>query len=302
MRMEAAELGRDRTELDGCRRYLPIMMVFDTRARILKWEPTDDWEPAARAQQKENQSQIREAILHQYGVLHSDYKIANFVDLDAQPFSVVTSHNEILRQSRNAFVSGSYFPALVGAATLGERIFNELIITLRDEPIYASDPMTKKVAGKGNIDDWSRAIRVLTSWKLLTEDAKSAYKKLAGIRVKAVHYLSPDLSHSAREDALHAIFLVQKIIEELFSPIGGPPRFISGTQGASFISTEFEATPFFQYFFKPACVLVSPSHELRPGLEPKSFIAYDDVDYGMTEVGVALSDQEFAHRRNNMPN
>lgn len=125
MQMTPVELGRLRTEDDGCRRYRPVAISFDTRANLLSVVIDESWEPKAKELWARNQRLVREGLLHEFGVDDGDRKIEDFIAVGPAPWSVIASHNMILNQVRRAFVLGSYYPALVGAAGLGERILNE---------------------------------------------------------------------------------------------------------------------------------------------------------------------------------
>jgi hypothetical protein len=57
--------------------------------------------------------------------------VKNATDLGAKSFSLVAYHNDFHEQARRSFVAGSYYPALVAACALGERILNHLLLDLR---------------------------------------------------------------------------------------------------------------------------------------------------------------------------
>jgi hypothetical protein len=60
----------------------------------------------------------------------------------AAPSSVVALHNIHLTQVRAAFVGMNYYPALLGASGLGERILNQLVLTLRRTTPTTRQPST----------------------------------------------------------------------------------------------------------------------------------------------------------------
>ena len=106
----------------------------------------EEWEPNVKQQWMENKKRLREALLHEFGVLDGDRKIDDFADMGSAPWSIIAQHNDLLSDVRAAFASGHYYSALLGAAGLGERILNELILRLR--PYFADHPATRYVAGK----------------------------------------------------------------------------------------------------------------------------------------------------------
>ncbi len=124
-------------------------MTFDTRPYVLGMEIDDSWEDAVKEQWQEAKRGIRERVLYEFGVEDYDRKLADFLAIGAQPWSVVAMHNRNLRAIRNAFVAGAYYPALLGAVGLGERILNQVILELRDA--LADHPATKPVATKQGV-------------------------------------------------------------------------------------------------------------------------------------------------------
>lgn len=159
MPMVAVELGRQRTPSDGCRRYRPLSVTFDTRPVVLAQTIEDHWEPRVKEQWRTNQRFIREGLLHEFGVEDGDRKIADFLAVGPAPWSVSAMHNLVLAEVRRAFVGGAYYPALLGAAGLGERILNQLMLELRDD--FSEHAATARVAGKGSVDNWTVLIQVL---------------------------------------------------------------------------------------------------------------------------------------------
>lgn len=126
---------------------------------MLSVEIEPDWDPAIREQWITNQRRGREVLLHEFGVLDGERKIADYIALGASPFSVMALHNLHLAQVRSAFTLGAYYPALVGAGSLGERLLNHLILALCND--YADNPATSRVATTESIADWRRAIGAL---------------------------------------------------------------------------------------------------------------------------------------------
>lgn len=98
----------------------------------------EQWEERAKALHIESRNKVIERLKAEYGERHHAQVIQNTKDLGAKAFSVVSYHNAMHEQARRAFVSGLYFPALLAACALGERILNHLIIDLRDQ--YKTSP------------------------------------------------------------------------------------------------------------------------------------------------------------------
>jgi hypothetical protein len=297
--MQQVQRGRQRTEADGCRRYLPNAAIsFDTRAHVLTDEIKSDWEPEVIAQHEENRRQIRMGLIHEFGNAEHERKIADFGALGAAPWSVIDRHNLFMRQIRDAFAFGAYYPALVGACALGERLLNELVIRLRGE--YSSHPATAKVATQRTFNDWILCIEALFKWGVLDDPLATKLNNLRKFRNRSVHYGAHLIESDARDDALHAVLLIQEVIEGLFKPHGGPPRFIAGTSGHTFLSLRAESEPFTREFLLPASILVSPNFEMRWNVDKGWFDVFDDENY--QDEFSTLTDEEFAdHRRSPRP-
>lgn len=285
------ELGQERGPDDGWKRYTPIAHSFDTRASMLVTEIQDHWEPQVQEQWRETHKGVRESIVHEYGVADFEEKIQNFVDLGAAPWSVLGLHNLHLKQVRDAFVSKSYYPALVGASGLGERILNHLVLALRDE--YSEHEATRHVSKKESIDDWNKCVKALSGWGVFDVETGRDYLALMRMRHGAVHY-RPELDFDdAREPALEAVKLLCSLVERVFNSIGKDGHYFAGPIGRAYVRLDSESDPFVRQFILPACALVSPRFRFVANSgSPGGFDAYDDPELGKGEQ--PLTDLEFA--------
>lgn len=287
------EFGRERTARDGCRRYIPHAISFNTRARILTDEINPDWDPDIVAQHEENRRQARMRIIHEFGNADHERKIQDYGELGPAPWSVLDQHNEFMTQVRDAFAFGAYYPALVGACALGERLLNELVIRLRDS--YRPHPATVEVATRKTFSDWVVCIKALFEWGVLDDSVATKLYELRRLRNRSVHYGKHIAGSDAREDALQAVLLVQEIVQDLFIPHGGPPKFISGVSGHSFLALESEDRPFIREFILPASLLVSPNFVMEYNSKAGWFDVFDDDTY--QDEFPTLTDDEFADHR-----
>lgn len=272
------------------RRYLSWGHDFDTRAVLLREEINDSWEENVKELHRSNQKSIRAELAFEFGQATIDQKIRNFIDLDTKPFSIISYHNAFFHQVRQAFVIGSYYPALVGACTLAERILNHLIIDLR--PHYRSTPEYARIYRKRSFDDWRIPIDVLESWGVLLPEAAKEFRHLLPLRHRSVHF-NPDTYARLREDSLSAIRYLRSIIETQFGSFALRPWFIPGTRGHVFIKKEWEDHPFIKTYFLPNCPFVGPLFAMKHG--PGGWSWHDYADYGSGD----LSDEEFAEAYNN---
>lgn len=289
VRMEQTEPGRPRTDTDGCRRYLPIAVTFDTRNLLLDEEPTSVYEQRIIDQLRRNQAAVRMDLLAHLGTSNGEAKIDNYRAMGPAPWSIAFEHNTALAQIRSAFAHGDFYPALVGSCALGERIFNELISVLLDD--YINHPRTTKRAKQRRpLTDWGSAISLLHGWGVLDDHLRDTYLELERRRHESVHF-DADVDVEVSEPALAALQNVQEIIAGIFNTHSGPPRFIAGTLGHSFISLEAEQLPLLRRVFLPRSTLVSPRFEMVPGrtLGEALWTVLDDADYDPTP----LTDEEF---------
>lgn len=227
-------------------------------------------------------------LIHQFGADSYEQKIQNFIDLGSEPWSVVALHNVYLAQVRAAFLGMSYYSALLGACGLGERILNQLVLTLRSD--YADHDATKQVADKQSFDNWTVCIKALQGWSVFTDEIAADFTTLMRRRHGAVHYRSELDSGDARCAALEAVRLLGQLIEAVFAPIGQRRYYFSGPIGRSYVRLGSEAEPFVKRFVLPTCVLVSPTFRFVPAAG--RFDVYDDPNYGVGEP--PLSDEQFA--------
>lgn len=270
-------------------------MSFDTRSSQITNEINADWEPEVITQHENNRQRVRVQLIHEYGNADHDRKIEDYAALGSAPWSAVDRHSLFLDQVRDSFTFGAYYPALVGACALGERILNEMVIRLRGS--YATHPATTKaVAINKSFPDWATCIDALVKWGVIDDPLGTKFNNLRKFRNRSVHYGTHLADSDARDDALTAIMLIQDIIQLLFQPYGGPPRFIVGTSGHTFLSLSSENEPFVREFLLPRAVLVSPTFDMPFNMAEGWFDVLDDETY--QERFPTLNDEEFAkHRR-----
>lgn len=283
-------LGSPRTVEDGCRRYRPIALTFDARNTTLEHEIGDDWDPDIQKQWRSNQASIRMGLLGELGTVGGESKIENYVLMGSAPWSIIFRHNQMLAQIRGAFAHGDFYPALLGACGLGERLLNELLNVLRSD--YLNHPATTRRIRNGDvITHWGTAVDVLRRWGVLPDELAAHFRDLEAQRHRSVHF-DEALAVAEREPALQAVHLIQRIIAGLFTPHGGPPTFIRDTLGASFFSLEAEEVPLVKRVFLPHSALLSPAHRMYPNMTPSGYewIIVDNADYDPTP----LTDEQFA--------
>jgi hypothetical protein len=273
----------------GARRYLSLGRVFDFRANTLCLEIDEAWDEKVKELHLQNKENAALRVLAEFGVQSAEQKLRDFCDVGYKPLSVVSYHTEMFDQVRRAFVAGAYYPALVGASALGERILNHLVLDLRE--FFRETEEYKRVFRKASFDDWRVPINVLECWKVLLPETASEFRRLRELRNRSIHYNATTYLQ-LREDALQAAGLIRSIVELQFGSFAVRPWFIPGTRGQVFIRRDYEDHPFIKTYFLPQCPFVGPLFSLRFG--NGGWRVFDIKNYG----SIAYSDEEFASAYN----
>jgi len=266
------------------KRYRVLNFDFDSSATVLTVEIRDEWDEHTKELYRNNKRRIKEGLIHEYGEHQADQKLQNLGDLGSKPLSIVAFHNRFADQVRRAFIVGANYPALTGACALGERILNHLVLALRKD--FRSTPEYKKIYRKHSFDDWALAIDTLESWQVLLPEVVKAFRELAKIRHRAIHF-NPEVDRNDRALALKAIGCLYDIISTQFGAFGRQPWFIPDIPGESYIKRDAETEPFVRSIYLPNCRRVGPKHRLE--LDGCVFNVRDDTKYEDREI----SDEEF---------
>ena len=78
------------------KRFRLMAMDFDARAQALNMAVGEAVDPQVRQQMVQNQRIVYEQLLHEYGVLDYERKVADFIDLGSAPFSLLAFPNSVL--------------------------------------------------------------------------------------------------------------------------------------------------------------------------------------------------------------
>jgi hypothetical protein len=269
------------------RRYHPFSFDFDSTPTTLAY-PEDHWDEQVKQLHLENRARSIKWLEQQYGTLHIEDVVNNATDLGPKSMSLLSYHNQLHEQARRSFVAGLYYPALVAACALGERILNHLVLDLRDS--FKSSEHYKKVYRKESFDQWPLAISVLTDWNVLADGVGPEFLALGELRNRSIHF-NPETYQSLRADALAALKRLNAIIATQFGYFGAQPWFIEGTPGAQFVKRAFESNPFVSAYIIPRSGFVGPLYSMERTNEG-AWYHLDYADYGDDQ----LSDEEFANR------
>jgi hypothetical protein len=242
------------------RRFRVLRFDFDTRVHILTREIQDHWEERNKELLRRSRAQVERGLVQEFGELATAQKRQNFIDLGPKPLSILAFHNGFLEQIRVGFVMGAYYPALTAACSLGERILNYLILTLRED--FKQTPEYKRVYGKDSFDDWDLAIDTLVAWDVLLPEAADEFRTLRDRRTEAIHF-RPEVDRNDRALALAAIRSLSSIVGSQFGAFGRQPWFLSGVPGEVYIKKDWESRPYIRRVYLPNCVRVGPRHKIE---------------------------------------
>lgn len=183
-------LGLLRGPADDCRRYRPIRFTFDTRNVILDVEIQDEWDPETTSMWEKNKAQVRAELVAEHGPTDGAQKLDNYRAMGPAPWSVVFEHSALLAQIRSSFTHSAFYPALVGACALGERLLHQLALALRVD--FLNHPSTTKRVRSGNLgNEWGSLITVLHAWGVFDEDVADLYHELERRRQRPCTSIRP---------------------------------------------------------------------------------------------------------------
>jgi len=271
----------------GARRYRPFSFDFDSTPQSLEL-PDENWDEQVKRLHLISRARAIKRLELKYGTHNIDQTIKNTIDLGSKSMSLLSYHNELNEQARRSFVISAYYPALVAACALGERILNHLILDLRSN--FMASPHYRKVYRKNSFEDWKFAVTVLADWQVLANDVGDDFLALGKLRNFSIHF-NPASYQSMRDNALAALKCLDKIIAKQFGYFGGQPWFIEGTPGAQFIKRAYETDPFVKNYIIPHSGLVGPLHAMEMS-QDGGWDHLDHDDYGDED----LTDEEFALR------
>lgn len=218
-----------------------------------------------------------------YGDYNIEEKLKRVSKLDSPSISIIGEYSRHLMEIKDAYVMGYFYPALTGACCLGERIFNVLLLKLKN--YYKNSEHYGKICRKSSFQKWNSAIRILTDWKVITKDLSNHFIKLEKIRHSSVHY--QDIK-DIEDVTLEAINEIHRIVEGLFSP---REDIFFMTPGEFYVRKKMESNPFVREFILPNCHKVGYKNYIC-GKYP-NWTLKDDFQYEEKEI----IDEEFCKLR-----
>lgn len=236
---------------------------------------------------QQERKQLEGVISFKYGQIDVENKVNRYLEYEPPNMCIVNEYLDLLHSISDSYVLGSFYPALTGACSLGERIFNILILRLRS--YYKDHALYKAIHSKNSFQDWDKAITVLAQWEIIDSELESDYRKLADLRNKSIHFGNiKDIQASS----LTALRTVMTITDKLF---GMKSDLYFCCPGELYVKKLKESEPFVKEFILPNCVLLGYKNSIVENKEGSEFsMRYQDYDdYEDREV----SDEEFRRLR-----
>jgi len=263
------------------KRFRFLTFSLDSSRNIFKTTESDYLE-----KMKEEQ---KEAISQKYGAAHFEEKFDRWLAIPKPVISIVTEHTYLLEDIENAYVLGSYYASLTGACCLGERIFNQIILNVRDS--YKSTDWYKKIYRSNSFDSWDVGVQILRDWKIIESKTENDYRELAKLRNESVHFQGKDQDLVLMTKK--AITLINSIVSDLFE-LKRENKFLLFFEvpGEIYLKKEAEDIPFVKAFYISHASLVGFKHSVKLAEGPRFGI----VDPGPYK-GADVTDSEFVRLR-----
>ena len=220
--------------------YLLTSYVLDMRSTELKYNP-----------------EFKQHFIEIFGIEDFDNKLKRFIDIDLNVIGLPEEYYKMLKAIVESYSCGYFYPAMIGAGALGERVLNRLIIKTRT--YYKSSPHYKTIYKKDSFDNWDKIILILCDWNIISKEMGNMFSKLQTYRHRSVHY---NENYNFEINAQDAIKILIKIIKKLFDISERADIFwVCNSPGEVLVKSTVLNDPFVIEFILPNCKLVLPSKE-----------------------------------------
>lgn len=234
--------------------YRVMSFIFDTRTTVLKDKRLED---VSR--------KIVDDLKLQWGNQCFDEKLERYLSLDVSLMGLPEEYGDLLWSVVAAYSCGYFYPAITSAGSLGERIFNRLILKTRNH--FKSSDHYKKIYNKNSIDSWNFGVEILIDWKIISDEIGQEFLKLNKYRNDSVHYKE---GYDFKVNAFEAVKSLAKIIMALFSYSNRKDLFwVYDVPGEIWLRSNQLNNPFVKEFVLPHCMSLTPFCE--PTANPPIF-------------------------------
>jgi hypothetical protein len=235
--------------------------------------------------------EIKQHVASRYGDLNLEEKFKRYMSFKPPSLRVITEYHDLLQEIEDSFVYGLYYPALTSSCCLGERIFNILLIRLRD--YYKTSEHYKHIYRKESFDDWSKSVKILCDWNVIaSDDIKTKYAELEGIRHEVIHFNRLEDIEAKSINALRIIY----DITTYFFAVGHRDDIYFWAPGEIYVKKIAEQNPFVREMIIPHCILTGYGHRVET--VNGQHVLRDEAIYECKEI----SDEEFIGLRKSLRN
>jgi len=239
-----------------------------------------------------NLEELKDFVKQRYGEQDLDNKFNRYSSFKPPGLRIIVEYHTLLQEIEDAYVHGLYYPAVTSACCLGERIFNIIILNLRE--YYKHSDHFKRLYKKESFGDWEKSIKILSDWKVIdSKEIKNKYLELAEVRHNVIHFNKLEDIESKAKRTLEIIY---DITAYLFG-VGHRSDIYLWGQGEIYIKKNSEETPFVKKMILPHCHPVGYKHFVDTGNEGQ-WIIRDNNLYEEREI----TDEEFIKMRNERRN
>jgi|SRR3989338_4720941 len=232
------------------------------------------------------QQEIKQHVASRYGDLNLEEKFRRYMSFKPPSLRVITEYHDLLQEIEDSYIYGLYYPALTSSCCLGERIFNILILKLRD--YYKTSEHYRHIYQKESFNDWSKSIGILCDWKVIaSDDIKIKYEELRDIRHEVIHF---NKLEDIEARAINALRIIYDITTYFFA-VGHRDDIYFWTPGEIYIKKDAERNPFVREMIIPHCILVGHDHRIE--IVNGQGVLKDEVIYEEKEI----SDEAFIGMR-----
>ncbi|MFH1339176.1 MAG: hypothetical protein ABIH40_04990 [Candidatus Omnitrophota bacterium] len=235
------------------------------------------------------QQDVKEYVASRYGDLNLEEKFRRYISFKPPSLRIITEYHDLLQEIEDSYVYGLYYPSLTSACCLGERIFNILILKLRD--YYKRSEHYKHVYQKESFNDWSKSIEILCDWNVInSEQIRNKYEELRDIRHGVIHF---NKLEDIEVKAIIALRIIYDITAYFFA-VGNRKDIYFWCPGEIYVKNEAEQIPFVKEMILPHCYLVGHGHRIES--VNRQNVLRDDSVYEEKEI----SDEEFTELRKSL--
>jgi len=178
--------------------------------------------------------------------------------IDYPPLGLIDEYPEKIAQIINTYSAGYFYPAVISACCLAERILNRLVLKTRDH--FKNYPHYKNIYRKESFDDWGKMINIISDWRLIPERAIYLMRELMPIRHQSIHYTKAFDFGAIAPDLINKLIAA---ITEIFGVLNRKDIYlVFDVPGEIWVRLEAQKHPFVKEFVLPHCYYAHANHDI----------------------------------------